>query len=36
MIEWLARMDPRALLIGLLALGALLAFPPLIVSLDRL
>jgi hypothetical protein len=36
MIEWLARMDPRALLIGLLALGALLAFPPFIVSLDRL
>lgn len=36
MIEWLSRMDPRLLLIGLLALGALLAFPPFIVSLDRL
>lgn len=36
MIEWLARMDPRTLLIGLLALGALLAFPPLIASIDRL
>jgi hypothetical protein len=36
MIPWLAGMDPRALLLGLLALGTLLAFPPFIVSLDRL
>jgi hypothetical protein len=36
MIEWLARQDPRMLLIGLLALGALLAFPLLIASIDRL
>ena len=35
-IEWLARMDPRALLIGLFLLGALLAFLPLIASVDRL
>jgi hypothetical protein len=35
MIEWLARMDPRALLIGLFTLGALLAFLPLIASIDR-
>jgi hypothetical protein len=35
-IEWLARMDPRALLVGLVALGALLAFLPLIASIDRL
>jgi hypothetical protein len=36
MLEWLARTDSRLLLIGLLALGALLAFPLLIASIDRL
>lgn len=36
MIEWLAGLDPRALLVGLLALGALLAFPLLIAAIDRL
>ena len=36
MLEWLARADPRALLIGLPALGALLAFLPLTASLERL
>ena len=36
MLEWLARTDSRLPLIGLLALGALLAFPLLIASIDRL
>jgi hypothetical protein len=36
MIEWLGRTDSRLLLIGLLALGALLAFPLLIAAIDRL
>jgi hypothetical protein len=36
MIEWLARIDPRLLLYGAFALGVLLAFTPLYVSIDRL
>jgi hypothetical protein len=36
MLEWLAGLNPRLLLIGLLALGALLAFPLLVASIDRL
>jgi hypothetical protein len=36
MIEWLAALDPRLLLFGLMAFGGLLAFPLLIASISRL
>jgi hypothetical protein len=36
MIEWLAAIDSRLLLYGALALGVLLAVPPLYASIDRL
>jgi hypothetical protein len=36
MMEWLAATNPRLLLVGALALGVLLAVPPLYVSIDRL
>lgn len=36
MIDWLARLDPRALMIGIGAIGVLLAFPFLLASIRRL
>ena len=35
-MDWLAQLDPRVLIIGAAFLGALLAFPFLIASIDRL
>lgn len=36
MIEWLAQLDPRALIVGTALLGTLLAFPFLVASIERL
>src|SRR6185503_11687716 len=36
MIEWLAKLDPRALVIGVGVLGVLLAFPFLLAAIRRL
>jgi hypothetical protein len=35
-MEWLARLDPRALIVGIALLGVLLAFPLLLASIRRL
>jgi hypothetical protein len=36
MIDWLAKLDPRALMVGIGVLGVLLAFPFLLASIRRL
>ena len=36
MLEWLAGLDPRALLVGFLVLGAAVAFPLALAAIDRL
>ena len=36
MIDWLAKLDPRTLMIGIGVVGVLLAFPFLLASIRRL